>query len=105
RTQSRLDLQQAVERIRQAARKDRKLRFTALWHHVYSKERLRESYYGLKRKAAPGVDGQTWQHYGENLEENLRDLSERLRRGAYRAKPVKRTYIPKRDGRERPIGV
>ncbi len=105
RTQSRLDLQHAVERIRQAARKDKKLRFTALWHHVYSKERLRESYYGLKRKAAPGVDGQTWQHYGENLEENLRDLSERLRRGAYRAKPVKRTYIPKRDGRERPIGV
>jgi RNA-directed DNA polymerase len=105
RTQSRLDLQHALERIRQAARKDRKLQFTALWHHVYSKERLRESYYGLKRKAAPGVDGQTWQHYGENLEENLRELSERLRRGAYRAKPVKRSYIPKRDGRQRPIGV
>ena len=105
RTQSRRDLQHAVERIRQAARKDRKLRFTALWHHVYSEERLRESYYGLKRKAAPGVDGQTWQDYGENLKENLRDLSERLRRGAYRARPVKRTYIPKRDGRERPIGV
>ena len=105
RTQRRQDLQQALERIRQAAHKDRKLRFTALWHHVYSEDRLRESYYGLKRNAAPGVDGQTWQHYGEDLEDNLRDLSERLRRGAYRARPVKRTYIPKRDGRERPIGV
>jgi RNA-directed DNA polymerase len=105
RTQSRKDLQQAVERIRQAARKDRELRFTALWHHVYTEGRLRESYYGLKKKAAPGVDGQTWQYYGKNLEENLRDLSERLRRGAYRVRPVKRTYIPKRDGRKRPIGV
>jgi group II intron reverse transcriptase/maturase len=105
RTQSRKGLQQALERIRQAAHKDKKLQFTALWHHVYNVGRLRQSYYRLKRKASPGVDGQTWQHYGENLEENLRDLSARLRRGAYRAKPVKRTYLPKEDGRQRPIGV
>jgi group II intron reverse transcriptase/maturase len=105
RTQSRKDLQQALERIRQAARKDKKQQFTALWHHVYNVERLWESYYRLKRNASPGVDGQTWRHYGENLEENIRDLSDRLRRGAYRAKPVKRTYIPKADGRQRPIGV
>jgi RNA-directed DNA polymerase len=105
RTQSRKDLQRALERIRQAARKDKELRFTALWHHVYSVERLQEAYYNLKRTATPGVDGETWQHYGENLEENLRNLSDRLQRGAYRAKPVKRAYIPKEDGRQRPIGV
>ena len=91
--------------MRQAARKDGKMRFTALWHHAYSEEHLRESYYGLKRNAAPGVDGETWHHYGVSLEENFRDLLKRLRRGAHRARPVKRTYIPKRDGRERPIGI
>jgi RNA-directed DNA polymerase len=105
RTQSRADLQHALERIRQAARRDKDLRFTALWHHVYAVERLREAYYNLKRKATPGIDGQTWQHYGESLGENLRALSGRLRRGAYRAKPVKRVYIPKPDGRQRPIGI
>ena len=99
-----IDLQQALDRIRQAAAKDRKLRFTTLWHHVYNVHRLREEYSRLKRNAAPGVDGQTWRQYGENLEENLQDLSDRLQRGAYRAKPVQRTYIPKPDGRERPIG-
>jgi len=99
------NLQNALERIRQAASRDKELRFTALWHHVYDTGRLREAYFGLKRKAAPGVDGETWQHYGENLEENLSDLSDRLRRGAYRAKPVKRAYIPKPDGRQRPLGV
>jgi len=62
-------------------------------------------YYSLKREAAPGVDGETWRHYGEELETNLRDLSERLKRGAYRAKPVRRVYIPKADGRQRPLGV
>jgi RNA-directed DNA polymerase len=67
--------------------------------------RLREAYLGLKRKAAPGVDRVTWQSYGEELEANLQDLSERLRGGAYRAKPVKRAYIPKPDGRQRPLGV
>ena len=78
---------------------------TALWHHVYDIDRLREAYYGLNRDAAPGVDGQTWATYGENLEANLRDLSERLQRGAYHASPVERVYIPKADGRQRPIGI
>ena len=73
--------------------------------HVYNIDRLRERYYGLKRNSAKGVDGETWQHYGENLETNLQDLSGRLKRGAYHAKPVRRVYIPKPDGRQRPIGV
>jgi group II intron reverse transcriptase/maturase len=105
RTQSRTDLQSALYRVRQAARKDHSVRFTALWHHVYNPDRLREAYLSLKRKAAPGVDGETWQQYGGNIEKNLEDLSKRLRRGAYRAKPVRRVYIPKPDGRQRPIGV
>ena len=99
------DVPNALERIRQAACRDQELRFTTLWHHVYDADRLWEAYFSLKRKAAPGVDGETWQHYGENLEDNLRNLSDRLRRGAYRAKPVKRVYIPKPDGRQRPLGV
>ncbi len=99
------DLRSALERIRQAASRDKKLRFTGLWHHVYEVNRLRKAYYSLKRKAVPGVDGETWKHYGENLEENLRELSGRLRRGAYRARPVRRAYIPKTDGRQRPLGV
>jgi len=98
-------LQSALERIRQAASRDRKLRFTGLWHHVYQVDRLREAYFSLKRGAAPGVDGETWRHYGEDLEESLQDLSGRLKRGAYRAKPVRRAYIPKADGRPRPLGV
>jgi len=98
-------LQNALDRIRQAARRDRKLKFTSLWHHVYEIDRLREAYLGLKRQAAPGEDGLTWQDYGKNLEENLRDLSRRLIRGTYHARPVKRAYIPKADGRQRPIGV
>jgi len=98
-------LQSALERIRQAASRDKKLRFTGLWHHVYQVDRLREAYFSLKRGAAPGVDGETWRHYGEDLEENLQDLSGRLKRGAYRAKPVRRAYIPKADGRQRPLGV
>ena len=85
--------------------RDRKLRFTALLHHVYNLEMLREAYFRLKREAAPGVDRVTWRQYGESLEENLQDLSERLKRGAYRAKPVRRTFIPKTDGRQRPLGV
>lgn len=95
----------ALERIRQAASRDRTMRFTALLHHIYNPEALREAYESLKHKAAPGVDGETWQHYGKNLEANLADLSGRLKRGAYRAKPVKRAYIPKADGRQRPLGV
>ena len=99
------DLQSALERIRQVACRDKELRFTSLWHHVTNIDRLRQAYFGLKRNAAPGVDGLTWQQYGESLEENLQDLSARLKRGAYRAKPVRRAYIPKADGRQRPLGV
>jgi group II intron reverse transcriptase/maturase len=105
RTQSRSSVPSALERIRQAAKKDRKLRFTALFHHVYDVARLKAAYEALKPKAAAGVDGVTWHGYGEDLEGNLRDLSERLRRGAYRAQPVRRVFIPKADGRQRPIGV
>ena len=94
-----------LERVRQAAKKDKKQRFTALLHHVYQVERLVTAYYALKREAAPGVDGETWQHYGEDLVRNLQDLSARLKRGAYRARPVRRAYIPKADGRQRPLGV
>jgi len=105
RIQSRSDAPSALERVRQAARKEKKLRFTALLHHIYNLETLRMAYYGLKKEAAPGVDGETWRHYGETLENNLQDLSHRLKRGAYRAKPVRRAYIDKSDGRKRPLGV
>jgi RNA-directed DNA polymerase len=105
RTPSREGAPSALERVRQAAKRDRKTRFTALLHHVYNPDTLREAYLGLKKEAAPGVDGETWRHYGEALEEHLQDLSERLKRGAYRAKPVRRVYISKEDGRQRPLGV
>src|SRR2546422_11425076 len=105
RTPSRSDAPSALERVRQAAGKDKKLRFTALLHHLYNLETLRMAYFRLKKEAAPGVDGETWRHYGETLEANLHDLSHRLKRGAYRAKPVRRVYIPKADGRQRPLGV
>ncbi len=106
RTQSRDDgAPSALERVREAAERDRQVRFTALLHHVYNVEQLRAAYFALKRDAAPGIDGETWGHYGEALEERLADLSERLKRRAYRAKPVKRAYIPKADGRQRPLGV
>jgi RNA-directed DNA polymerase len=105
RTLSRTDAPSALEQVRQAAKKDRKLRFTALLHHIYNLETLRMAYFSLKKEAAPGVDGETWRHYGEQLEINLQDLSEKLKRGAYRAKPVRRVYIPKADGRQRPLGV
>jgi RNA-directed DNA polymerase len=105
RTQSRATAPSALERIRQAAKRDRKQRFTALLHHVYRVEQLRAAYFATKRDAAAGIDGETWQHYGTALEANLQDLSDRLKRGAYRAKPVRRAYIPKTDGRQRPLGV
>lgn len=104
-TQGQTDLPHALDRIREAAKEDKDQRFTALWHHVYNVNRLRQAFFSLKREAAPGVDGQTWHAYEAELEENLKDLSERLRRGAYRAQPVKRVYIPKGDGRLRPIGI
>ena len=105
RAQERDRLQRALARVRQVAKRNKETRFTTLWHHVYDVGRLREAYFGLARLASPGVDGETWEAYGEDLEGNLADLSERLKRGAYRAKPVRRVYIPKADGRQRPIGV
>jgi RNA-directed DNA polymerase len=105
RTQDREGMPSAWDRIREVAKTDRERRFTTLLHHVYDIKTLREAYFSLKRDAAPGVDGETWQTYGEHLEENLADLSGRLRRGAYRAKPVRRVFIPKPDGRQRPLGV
>ena len=105
RTPRRNDALSALERVRQAAKKDKKLRFTALLHHIYNLDTLRRAYLSLKRQAAPGVDGETWRHYGEALEAKLRDLAERLKRGAYRAKPVRRAYLLKDDGRQRPLGV
>ena len=76
-------------------------------HHVYDIARLRAAYLTIKKDAAAGVDGETWEHYGENLEANLQDLSQRLQRGAYRARPVRRVYIPKvgKPGELRPLGV
>src|SRR5918994_5446411 len=102
RTPSRDGAPSALERVRQAAKRDRKLRFTALLHHVYDLNRLRAAYFSLKKEAAPGVDGETWRHYGEALEDNLRDLSDRLKRGAYRAKPVRWVFIWKEDRRPAP---
>lgn len=104
-TQGRVDLNDALDRIRKAAKEDKDGRFTALWHHVYNVNRLRQAYEALKRDAAAGVDGETWVSYGGDLEANLNDLSGRLQRGAYRPQPVKRVYIPKADGRQRPIGI
>jgi len=104
RTQRRTDAPSALDRVRRAATKDRKAKFTALLHHV-TIDRLREAFFSLEKKAAAGVDGVTWEQYGTGLEENIRGLHDRLHRGAYRAKPSRRTYIPKADGRQRPLGI
>jgi group II intron reverse transcriptase/maturase len=104
-TLSQPGLPSALERVGQAARQDKKLRFTALLHHIYDVDRLRRAYMAIEHDAAAGMDGETWKHYGENLKENLQDLSGRLARGAYRARPVRRVYIKKADGRKRPLGV
>ena len=104
RTPSRESGLSGLERVREAAKKDGKLRFTALLHHV-SVDQLRDSYRSLKKKAAPGVDGVTWQEYGEGLEARLSDLHGRIHRGAYRAQASRRTWIPKGDGRQRPLGI
>ena len=90
--------------VREAAKRDKKLRFTALLHHITA-EMLQDSYFELKRMAAPGVDGVTWHAYGHDLEERIDDLHERVHRGAYRAQPSKRAWIPKADGRQRPLGI
>jgi RNA-directed DNA polymerase len=104
RTQSRFPAFCELDGVREAARKDKKVRFTAWLHHV-TVNLLRSSYYRLKKQAAPGVDGVTWQQYGTGLEERLIDLHARVQRGAYRAQPSKRAYIPKEDGRQRPLGI
>ena len=93
-----------LDRVRRVARKDRDVRFTALLHHV-SVDRLREAYRAIRPGAAAGVDGVTWRDYGQDLEENLRDLHARVHRGAYRARPTRRVFIAKPDGRLRPLGV
>ena len=90
--------------MRQAAKEDKGLRFTALLHHV-NIDLLRSSYQSLKKQAAAGVDGVTWEEYGEGLEDRLNDLHGRIHRGAYRAKPSRRVWIPKPDGRQRPLGI
>ena len=93
-----------LDRVRQLAREDKDVRFTALLHHV-TVDRLRLAYFALRPKAAPGVDDVTWHDYGQDLEANLRDLHGRVHRGSYRAKPSRRAYIPKPDGRLRPLGI
>jgi hypothetical protein len=93
RTQGRAGVSQALDRVRQAARQRKDERFTALLHHV-TVELLRAAYSGLKREAAPGIDGVTWRAYGEGLEAKLEDLHERVHRGSYRARPVRRRYLP-----------
>src|ERR1700737_905427 len=103
RTPSRKDAPSALERVRQAAGKDKKLRFTALLHHIYNLDTLRMAYFSLKKEAAPGVDGETWRHYGEQLETNLQNLSERVKRGANRENPVRRGDLARGEARQRPL--
>ncbi len=98
------DTLSALDRVREVARKDEGAQFTALLHHV-TVDRLREAYGAIRPKAAAGVDGVTWKTYGQNLEENLRELHRRVHCGSYRAKPSRRVYIPKADGRLRPLGI
>ncbi len=93
-----------LDRIRQAARRDKSIRFNNLMHHI-TIDRLREAYQELKPKAAPGIDDVTWEQYGKELEANLSDLRERVLSGRYRAAPSKRVWIPKPDGKKRPIGI
>jgi len=104
RTQSRTNVSQAQERIRKAARERKKERFTALFHHI-TVELLEEAFYALAQNAAPGVDRWTWKDYEADLEHNIEDLHGRVQRGAYRALPSRRVYIPKPDGRQRPLAV
>ena len=94
----------ALERVREVARRDKDARFTALLHHV-DLVRLRKAYWAIRPQAAPGVDGVRWAEYGQGLEANLRDLHARVQAGRYRAKPSRRVYIPKADGRQRPLGI
>lgn len=104
RAQDRESVSQAPERIRNAARQRKEEKFTSLTHHI-SIAMLRTAFFALKRDAAPGVDGLTWQTYESDLDRNLTDLHSRVHRGAYRALPNRRQYIPKADGRQRPIAI
>ena len=105
RTQSRGSVSQGLDRVRNAARQRKKEKFTALLHHV-TVDLLRDAFLALKRRAAPGVDGVTWQDYGANLEGNLQDLHARVHRGTYRAQPVRRRFIPKPGtDKQRPLGI
>jgi retron-type reverse transcriptase len=103
-TQSEIRVSQGLAGVRKAAKEGKEIKFTALLHHM-TVELLRESFYALKRRAAPGVDGVTWQGYETGLEDRLVDLHRRVHRGAYQARPSRRVYIPKPDGRKRPLGV
>lgn len=105
RTQGRESMLSKLQLIHQKAKADNKIKFTALMHHIYNIDMLRWSYLEVKRNAAPGVDNETWSSYGKDLENKLQDLSDRLKCGAYKAKPVRRVYIPKADGKLRPLGV
>jgi group II intron reverse transcriptase/maturase len=104
RAQDRASVSQALERVREAARQRKKEKFTALFHHL-SESMLRTAFFALKRDAAPGIDGLTWRAYEADLDRRIEDLHERVRRGAYRAQPSRRRYIPKPDGRQRPLAV
>jgi retron-type reverse transcriptase len=103
-TQSETSVSKGLEGVRRAAKENKETRFTALLHHM-TVNLLRDSFYALKRRAAPGVDGVTWQDYEAGLEDRLADLHGRVHRGAYRAQPSRRVFIPKSDGRQRPLGV
>src|SRR5450759_29025 len=103
-TQSGKRMSQGLDGVRKAARENKEIRFTALLHHL-TIELLQDSFYALQRKASPGVDGVTWQGYETGLEDRLVDLHRRVHRGAYRAQPSRRVYIPKADGRQRPLGI
>lgn len=105
RTQDRETVQQALNRIREAVQRDSHQRLTTLWHHVYNRCLLREAYRKLNPKSTPGIDGQTWHEYGAHLDERVAELSARLERMGYRPQPVLRKYIPKDNGKQRPIGV
>src|ERR1700688_2085984 len=103
-TQSGKCMFQGLDGVRKVAKERKQERFTALLHHL-NVDLLRDSFYALQRKASPGVDGVTWQEYETGLEDRLFDLHSRVHRGAYRAKPSRRVYIPKADGRQRPLGI
>jgi RNA-directed DNA polymerase len=105
RTQSRIKgAPSALDRVRRVAKQDKEVRFTALLHHI-TPECLRVAFLALRRDAAPGVDGETWRHYATEMEERIQDLHRRVHQGAYRAKPSRRVFIPKGDGRQRPLGI